>query len=89
MKFFRAGAYTVWTVNDDVVSWSTPFIELSRIHALLTGWIDKGVDRFNSNKGVDRLKTSLTVHAVYLYKNSKIQFLCQNFKHFFAKFKSN
>ena len=48
--------HTVWTVND-VLSRSTPFY-----------WVNpscqKGVDRLNSKKGGDPLKTSLTVHTV-------------------------
>ena len=52
---------TVWTVND-VLSRSTPFLELSRSTPFFTAM--NGVDRLNSKNGVDRLKTSLTVHTV-------------------------
>ena len=43
---------------------SYPF-RIESIHTLLTGWIDsiKGMDKLNS-KGMDQLKTCLTVHTV-------------------------
>ena len=50
---------------------SYPF-RIESIHTLLMGWIDsiKGMDRLNS-KGMDRLKTSLTVHTVLIWNNKK------------------